>query len=106
MVSPGGRTTVPGRVRELLKLEFTAHKKEKILWTQEGDEVVVQKGTPQSSFRKTLLGSNGKAAIPKHIQSFLKLKPALHREERVAWIQIGDRVVVRKGTPGPDRRSR
>ncbi len=82
-----------------MKLKSKLHKKEKILWTQEGDEVVVRKGTPQSSFRKTLLSIEGKAAIPKHVQNILKLKSAHHREDRVVWVRKGDAVLVRKGTP-------
>lgn len=82
-----------------MKLKSTLHKKEKILWTQEGDEIVVRKGTPLSSFRKTLLSTEGRAAVPKHIQDILKLKCAHHREDRVIWLRKGDAVLVRKGTP-------
>lgn len=99
IVSAGGRTTVPERVREMLGLESTAQRKGKILWAQEGNEIVVRKGTPQSSFRKTLMTSNGRAAIPKHIRKALKLKPTLRGEERIVWLQKGDKVVVRKGRP-------
>jgi bifunctional DNA-binding transcriptional regulator/antitoxin component of YhaV-PrlF toxin-antitoxin module len=95
----GGRTNVPKRVREVLKLKPTPHKKEKMLWAQEGDEVVVRKGTPQSSFRKTILSIDGKAAVPKHIREALELKSTLHWEERMTWIRKGDEVIVRKGTP-------
>ena len=99
ILSSGGRTTVPRQVMEVLKLRYTPQKREKILWTQEGDEVVVSKGTPQSSFRKTILSRGGRAAVPKHVREALKLKPILHREERLIWIQKGEEIFVRKGTP-------
>ena len=47
-LSIGGRTTAPRQVLEVLKLRYTPQKREKILWMQEGDEVVVSKGIPQS----------------------------------------------------------
>ena len=97
ILSSGGRTTVPRQVMEVLKLRYTPQKREKILWTQEGDEVVVSKGTPQSSFRKTILSRGGRAAVPKHIREVLKLKSTLHEEERMLWIRKGDEIVVRKG---------
>ncbi len=97
ILSAGGRTTVPKQVREVLKLNSTLHREDKILWTQEGSEVIVSKGTPQSSFKKTMLSRSGKAAIPKHIREFLELKSTLHREDRVIWLQKGDVIIVRKG---------
>jgi bifunctional DNA-binding transcriptional regulator/antitoxin component of YhaV-PrlF toxin-antitoxin module len=97
ILSTGGRTTVPRQVREVLKLKPTLHKREKILWTQVVDEVVVTKGTPQSSYKKTRLNSSGRAAVPKHIRELLKLKSMPHNEERMIWIQKGDEVIVRKG---------
>jgi bifunctional DNA-binding transcriptional regulator/antitoxin component of YhaV-PrlF toxin-antitoxin module len=99
ILSSGGRTTVPKQVMEVLKLRYTSQKREKLLWLQEGDEIVVRKGTPQSSFRKTILSGDGTAAVPKHIREVLKLKSTLHKEERVTWIQKGDEIIVRKGTP-------
>ncbi len=84
---------------EVLKLRYTPQKREKILWIQEGDEVVVSKGTLQSSFRKTILSRGGTAAVPKHIMEALKLRPTLHKEERMIWIQKGDEIIVRKGAP-------
>ncbi len=71
----------------------------KILWTQEGDDVIVTKGTPQSSFRKTMLRRGGRAAVPKHIMEALGLRSTPHKEERIVWIQRGDEIVVRKGAP-------
>jgi bifunctional DNA-binding transcriptional regulator/antitoxin component of YhaV-PrlF toxin-antitoxin module len=97
ILSTGGRTTVPRQVREVLKLKPTLHKREKILWTQVGGGVVVTKGTPQSSYKKTRLNSSGRAAVPKHIRELLKLKSTPHDEERMIWIQRGDEIVVRKG---------
>lgn len=97
ILSRGGTTTVPKQVREVLKLKPTLHEKEKLLWTQEGDEVVVRKGTPQSSFRKTMLRRGGRAAVPKHIREVLKLKSTLHEEQRMLWIRKGDEIIVRKG---------
>ena len=82
-----------------MKLRYTPQKREKILWTQEGDEIVVSKGTPQSSFRKTLLCRDGKAAVPKHIMKALKLRSTINKEDRVTWILRGDEVIVRKGAP-------
>jgi len=82
---------------EMLKLRYTPQKREKILWTQKGNEVVVSKGTAQSSFRKTILSRGGRAAVPKHVREALKLKSTLHREERMIWIQRGEEIIVRKG---------
>jgi bifunctional DNA-binding transcriptional regulator/antitoxin component of YhaV-PrlF toxin-antitoxin module len=98
-LSSGGRTSVPKQVMEVLKLRYTPKKREKLLWLQEGDEIVVRKGTLQSSFRKTILSGDGTAAVPKHIREVLKLKFTLQKEERVIWIQKGDEIIVRKGTP-------
>ena len=99
ILSSGGRTTVPRRVMELLKLRYAPQNREKILWIQDGDEVLVSKGTPQSSFRKTILSRGGMAAVPKHVRGALKLKSTLQREERVMWIQKGEEIIVRKGAP-------
>ena len=93
------RYTPQKKVMELLKLRYTPQKREKLLWIQRGDEVVVMKGTPQSSFRKTILSKGGRAAVPKHIREGLKLKSILRNEERMVWIRKGDEIVVRKGTP-------
>jgi bifunctional DNA-binding transcriptional regulator/antitoxin component of YhaV-PrlF toxin-antitoxin module len=98
-LSAGGTTTVPRRVREVLKLDTTLHKKGKLLWTQQGNEIAVERGTPQSSYRKTMLRRGGRAAVPKHIMEALKLKPTLDKEERMVWIQKGDQIIVRKGEP-------
>ncbi len=98
VLTQGGTTTVPIRVQELLKLKPTPDKKEKILWTEEGDEIVVSKGTPQSSFRKTMFRRGGRAAVPKHIKKALKLKSKLHNEDKVLWLQKRNQVIVRKGT--------
>jgi bifunctional DNA-binding transcriptional regulator/antitoxin component of YhaV-PrlF toxin-antitoxin module len=99
ILSMSGTTTVPRQVREVLKLEPTLRKREKILWTQEGDEIIVSKGTPQSSYKKTMLRRGGRTAVPKHVREALKLKSTLNKEERMTWIRKGDRVIVRKGTP-------
>ena len=82
-----------------LKLRYTPKKRQKLLWTQKGDEIIVTKGTPQSSFRKTILSRGGTAAVPRHIREALKLRSTLHHEERVVWIRKGDEIVVRKGSP-------
>jgi bifunctional DNA-binding transcriptional regulator/antitoxin component of YhaV-PrlF toxin-antitoxin module len=97
ILSRGGTTTVPKQVREVLKLKPTLHKKEKLLWTEEGNEVVVRKGTPQSSFRKTMLRRGGRTAVPKHIRKVLNLESTFHKEERMLWIRKGDEILVRKG---------
>ena len=83
----------------LLKLNPTPYKREKILWAQVGDEVIVTKGSLQSSFEKTMLRRGGRTAIPKHIREALKLKSAPHREERIVWIQRGSQIMTRKGAP-------
>lgn len=83
---------------ELLDLRYTSQKREKLLWTRKGDEIIVTKGTPQSSYQKTILSRGGRAAVPKHIRNALKLKSTLRREERMIWIRKGDEVIVRKGT--------
>ena len=82
-----------------LKLRYTPKKRQKLLWTQKGDEIIVTKGTPQSSFRKSILSRGGTAAVPRHIREALKLRSTLHHEERVIWIRKGDEIVVRKGWP-------
>jgi bifunctional DNA-binding transcriptional regulator/antitoxin component of YhaV-PrlF toxin-antitoxin module len=97
ILSRGGTMMVPKQVTEVLKLKPTAHKREKLLWTQEGDEIIVRKGTPQSSFRKTMLRRGGRAAVPKHIREALKLKSTLYNEERMLWLRKGDEIIVRKG---------
>ena len=95
----GGRTTIPKPVVEALKLRYSPQKREKLLWAQDGDEVVVTKGTPQSDFRKTILSRGDTAAVPKHICEALKLKLAPHREERLVWIQRGKDILVRREAP-------
>jgi hypothetical protein len=84
---------------ELLNLRYSAQKREKLLWTQNGDEIVVTEGTPQSSYQKTILSRGGTAAVPKHIRRALKLSSAPDREEMMIWIRKRDGVIVRKGTP-------
>lgn len=101
ILTQGGTTTVPKQVQELLRLKPTPDRREKILWTEEGDEIVVGKGTPQSSFRKTMFRGGGRAAVPKHIMKVLGLTSKLHSEEKMLWIQRGDQVIVRKGTRQP-----
>lgn len=98
VLSRGKRTAVPVRAKELLKLKFTSGKLTKLLWTQEGDDVVVTKGTHQSSWMKTLLSSDGTAAVPKHVREALKLKWTPGEVERILWIQKGGRIIVRKQT--------
>ena len=99
VLSRGKRTTVPERVKEFLKLRFTPGKLTKLLWTQEGEEIVVTRGTPQSSFMKTLLSRDGTAAVPKHVIEALKLKWTSDKEQRIVWIERGRKIIVRKGTP-------
>ena len=99
VLSRGKRTTVPERVKELLKLRFTPGKLTKLLWTQEGEEMVVTRGTPQSSFMKTLLSSDGTSAVPKHVSEALKLKWTPDKVDGISWIQKGNKIIVRKGTP-------
>jgi hypothetical protein len=98
VLSAGGRTTIPKQVMGILKLSYSPHKREKLLWVQKGDEIVVSKGTLQSSFRKTILSKDGTAAIPKHIIEVLRLRTSLHKDQKVIWIQKGDEIIVRKGT--------
>jgi len=84
----------------VLKLKPTLYERVKLLWTQEGDEIVVSKGTLQSSYKKTILGRSGRAAVPKHVREALKLESTPHKEERMVWMQRGNEIIVRKGTPG------
>ncbi len=98
VLTQGGTTTVPVQVQEMLRLEPSPDRREKILWTEKGDEIVVSKGTPQSSFRKTMLRRGGRAAVPKHIMKAMKLKSKLHNEDKVLWLQKGNQVIVKKGT--------
>ena len=99
VLSRGKRTTVPERVKELLKLRFTPGKLTKLLWTQVGDEIIVTRGTPQSSFMKTLLSGDGTAAVPKHVREALKLKWTPDKVERISWMQKGNKIIVTRGTP-------
>lgn len=75
------------------------HERVKLLWTQDGDQFIVSKGTLQSSYKKTILGRSGKAAVPRHVREALKLESMPHNEERMTWIQKGNEIIVRKGTP-------
>jgi hypothetical protein len=52
VLTQGGTTTVPMRVQELLRLKPTPVRREKILWTEEGFEIIVSKGTPPVKFQK------------------------------------------------------
>jgi bifunctional DNA-binding transcriptional regulator/antitoxin component of YhaV-PrlF toxin-antitoxin module len=99
ILSAGGRTTVPRPVMEVLKLKPTLHERVKLLWTQEGDQIVVSKGTLKSSYRKTILSRSGRVAVPKHLREALKRESTPPRDERMLWIQRGDEIVVRKGKP-------
>jgi len=99
VVSGGGRTVIPERVLELLNLRYAPQSRQKLLWTQEGSDVVVKKGTMDSSFRKTILSKGGKTAVPKHIRKILKLKATPEDGERMIWVQRGKDIIVRKGTP-------
>lgn len=96
ILTKGKRTTVPEQVKERLELKFTPGKSTKLLWTREGDEIVVTKGTPQSSWMKTLLSGNGTAAVPKHVREALKMKWTSGEVERILWVNEGGRIVVRK----------
>ena len=89
VLTSGGRTIVPDHVMELLKLRFTLQRRQKLLWTQEGGDVVVKRGTLQSSFRKTILSRGGNTAIPKHIREALKLNSTPRREEGLMWTKRG-----------------
>ena len=84
---------------EALNLRPTQHERCKLLWTQERDTVTVTKGTPQSSFRKTMLRKNGTTAVPRHIREALKLRTTTHNEENMLWIRKEDAIIVRKATP-------
>ncbi|MDG7006675.1 MAG: hypothetical protein JRN06_00355 [Nitrososphaerota archaeon] len=99
ILSRGKRTTVAERVKELLGLRFTPGKLTRLLWTQEGGEIVVTKGTPQSSWTKTLLTSDGTAAVPKHVREALNFKWTADEVERISWLQKGSQIVARKATP-------
>ena len=99
ILSRGGTTTVPKQAMKVLKLRGTPGKGEKLLWTRKGDEVIVSKGTPQSSFRKTMLRRGGRAAVPRHIMEALKLRSTPRKEDRLLWVQKGDEIIVRKGKP-------
>ncbi len=95
-LSKGGRTKIPKQVMNILRLRYTPQKREKLLWLHQGGEVVLSKGTLESSFRKTILSRNGTAAVPRHIREILKLKSGPRKEERVVWIRKGEGIVVRK----------
>ncbi len=88
---------VPEKVLEGLRLKPKPGERSKLLWTLEGGEVIVTKGTPQSDWRKTMLRKNGTAAVPRHIQQALNLRITSNSEEKVLWIRKGDQIVVRKG---------
>ncbi len=95
-VLTGGRTTIPEEVMEFLDLRYSPKGRQKLLWLQEGTDVIVKKGTLQSSFRKTILTRGGKAAVPKHIREALELSYTSDGEERILWNRRGDDVVVIK----------
>jgi hypothetical protein len=103
VVSPGGTTLVPMEVVELLELEPSFRGKEKILWTQRASEIVVTRGTPRSSYKKTKLRRGGRAAVPRHILEALQLRPAA-REERIMWMLRGNEIFVRRAGPWRSRR--
>ena len=105
VVGSGGRTSVPKRVMELLDLRYSPRFRQKILWTVAGGEVVAKKGTPESSFRKSILSRGGKTAIPKHIREALKLKSTPEGLERVVWIRVGRDVIVRREPPDSRKRA-
>jgi len=94
-VSAGGTTIVPGRVLEFLGFGPEGQPGAKILWLEERREVTVQKGTPQSSFRKTRLRSGGRAAVPRHIRGALGMRA--DKAESLVWVLKGGRAVVRRG---------
>jgi hypothetical protein len=94
----GGTTNVPEKVMKSLSLKPKPGERSKLLWTLEGDEVIVTKGTPQSDWRKTMLRKNGTAAVPRHIRQALKLKITSHSEERLLWILKGDQMIIKRGT--------
>jgi hypothetical protein len=95
-LSKGGTTTVPEKVVEALNLVAEPGERSKILWTPQGDEVVVTKGTPASDWRKTMVRKNGTTAIPRHAQKALQLRAAANGAEWVLWVRKGNRIVVRK----------
>ena len=98
IITTAGRTRVPRRVLETLRLNPAGREREKLLWTQVGFEVTVTKGTLQSSFRKSILSRDGTAAVPKHIREALNLEPKPREAERILWLRKGTEVVVRRGT--------
>jgi hypothetical protein len=102
VLSKAGRTEVPDEVLDLLKMDARSRRREKLLWTGEGGEAIVSRGTLQSSFRKTILSRDGTAAVPKHVRKALGLGLSPDREESLMWIRKGVEVIVRKGP----RRSR
>ncbi|MBI3859476.1 MAG: hypothetical protein HY296_04460 [Thaumarchaeota archaeon] len=99
VLTRGRKTIIPKRVIEVLELRPTPGHREKILWVQEGDEIVVRRGTTQSSSKKTMLRVGGRTAVPMHVREILNLESTLRKEETMVWIQKGGRVIVRKGTP-------
>ena len=72
------------RVREMLKFKPTRQKRQKLFWTQQRNEIIVTRGTPQSDFRKTIFRRTGTAAVPRHIREVLEL--TIHKEERMLWM--------------------
>jgi len=99
VLTSGGRTIVPGEVMESSKLKYTPQSRQKLHWIQEDGDIVVKKGTLQSSFRKTILSRGGKTAIPKHVREDLKLKSTPDGEVRLVWMQRGEDIIVRKELP-------
>lgn len=96
ILNRGGTTNIPENVMEALSLKPKSGERSKLLWTPAVNEVIVTKGTPQSDWRKTMVRTNGTAAIPKHIQQALKLKITSNGDEKLLWIRKGDRVVVKR----------
>jgi bifunctional DNA-binding transcriptional regulator/antitoxin component of YhaV-PrlF toxin-antitoxin module len=93
----GGRTTIPEEVMEFLGLRYSPKGMQKVLWSQEGTDVLVKKGTLQSGFRKTILTRGGKAAFPKHIREALEPSSTSDGAEKILWMRRGEDVIVSKG---------
>ena len=49
ILSRSGSAAVPKHVREALKLESKPHREERMIWILKGNEVIVRKGTLEST---------------------------------------------------------
>jgi hypothetical protein len=53
---------------------------------------------------ETILNKDGTTNVPEKVKEALRLKPKLGERAKLLWTQVGDEVIVTKGTPQSDWR--